>query len=180
VLCVFFSAWTWRCYQRHLLAQSFDATSAQATVGLGVLNGVQTVAVLGSCTAVLYVTTAVLFYLAIQSVILLTAMMVGPFLFAAIACTYMQCVKTDWRLVSHPRYRNPPLDSLHHALLCGGLPTDDYWMLLSVTIIVLLLVLIALVISLTVAPTYIGWSIAFVLFIALTTLLPVVKVGFCA
>ncbi len=158
----FFSAWTQRVY-RQAIGSGLPAATSKVVLALA------------ATTAILYVGSAVLFYLALQSVVLITAMMVGPFLLAVVWFTYINCVRVDWRLVAPSRYRNPPLDPMCHALWCGGLPVEDYQTLLSVSTIVMLIAVIGLVISLTVTPAYIGWSISFVLFILLTTALPLTK-----
>lgn len=130
---------------------------------------------LGALTQLLFALGGYLLFHRTDSVIILVWMVCGPLFVLSLLATYAHCVDVDWRLLRPSHTRNPPNMPCLPALLSCGLPRDDYRMLINVALTLGMMVAIGVWITVGLAGSAIGWSITFVLFILVTSLVPLVK-----
>ena len=126
-------------------------------------------------TQLLFVLVASVCYLELHSIIVITFLLVSPFLLIALLGTYTQCITMDFQILMPPETRSPPYSPFLIALLCCGLNENDYKMACGLIFTFGSMSIIGFIISFLVTPSYIGWSISFVMMILLTSLMPAAK-----
>lgn len=132
-------------------------------------------ALLTTITQAIFTIGAILIFLRAESVIALVWLICGPIFVIALIGTYMHCVKVDWHVLAPAYMRNPPNLPFPLALISCGLQKDDYRMLINIVLTVTMMCIIGLAITLGLDGSSIGWSITFILFILVTSIIPLVK-----
>lgn len=67
-----------------------------------------------------------IYFLAYQSIVVITLMSISPALVFVGIATYQHCVYIDWHLLQPPQHRTPPMANPCYACWTCGLPVEDY------------------------------------------------------
>lgn len=125
----------------------------------------------------------IVFYFAVArqsdaGIFVVTFLTAGPALALSFTFTVRQFLRQDWRLTQPAEKRNPPMQGFCSAFWRGGLPVSDYQLYLGIFGTLGSMAALAITISVKYPNGVWGWSIAFVLFILLTSIIPLLKVPF--